>query len=118
MAQQGGTAHTPAGMNIEALFSYKAHMLGMLPDRRLSTTKKGYLGLGPASMLVRDLICVLKGAEVPFVLRETGEVVRRSKSLWKKEQLLCILVGECYVHGIMDGQFWRGIFSAKDFVVS
>ncbi|TVY15382.1 hypothetical protein LARI1_G005623 [Lachnellula arida] len=56
----------------------------------LFTTAKGYIGLGPPSMLEGDIICILFGGEVPYVLRPMG-------SHWQ-------LVGECYVHGIMQGE--------------
>jgi hypothetical protein len=52
-------------------------------------TQGGYMGLGPAGMLANDRICVLYGCSVPLVLRKV-------ESHW-------VLVGECYVHGLMDG---------------
>ena len=41
-----------------------------------------------------DLICLLAGGEVPFILRSKGE------SLYQ-------FIGESYVHGIMDGSAWN-----------
>jgi hypothetical protein len=67
--------------------------MGMLSyGRRTFGTSKGYLGLGPDSAQEGDWVCVIAGAAVPFILRE------ESKGMWK-------LVGECYLHGIMDGEF-------------
>jgi hypothetical protein len=37
--------------------------------RRLFHTSKGYLGLGPALLQAGDLVCVLAGGAIPFVLR-------------------------------------------------
>ncbi|KAM0426437.1 hypothetical protein ACHAPT_008128 [Fusarium lateritium] len=57
-------------------------------------TSRGYVGLGPAAMEDGDLVVILYGSHVPFVLRpRDGD----------KYQLL----GEAYVHGIMDGEFMQ-----------
>jgi hypothetical protein len=48
------------------------------------------MGLVPELTELEDKICILSGASVPFVLREEG-------NHW-------VLVGESYIHGIMDGE--------------
>ena len=60
------------------------------------------MGMAPYSAHVGDLICVLFGGQTPFVLR-------------KREPEGYLLVGECYVHGIMDGEAIRG-FEAGEYV--
>jgi hypothetical protein len=45
-------------------------------------------------MIAGDVVSVLRGGNVPFVLRQRHEVSYG-------------LVGEAYVHGIMDGSFVR-----------
>ena len=60
--------------------------------RAFFVTEKGYMGLGPSSMEEGDLVYVLSGGQVPFILRPT--VLAEGFSL----------VGESYVHGIMDGE--------------
>jgi hypothetical protein len=40
--------------------------------RKLFLTANGYLGLGPAAMEVGDQVCVLFGANVPYVYRSPG----------------------------------------------
>jgi hypothetical protein len=57
---------------------------------RLITTDKGYFGLAPFSAEPGDKVCILYGGAVPFLLRPRGENY--------------LLVGECYVHGIMHGE--------------
>jgi hypothetical protein len=55
-------------------------------------TENGMPGLGPQLMQASDLVCLLYGAITPFLIRKTeteGEY---------------LLVGECYVHGLMDGE--------------
>jgi hypothetical protein len=59
--------------------------------RRLFRTSRGFMGLGPAAAQVGDRICVLFGGQVLYVLRGHTE------SHFE-------FVGECYVHGMMDGQ--------------
>ena len=64
--------------------------------RRLVTTERDLLGLVPAETKKRDLICILYGCSVPVVLR------RHSDSKTNKEYFQ--FMGECYVHGLMDGE--------------
>lgn len=64
--------------------------LGNIIDRVLFMSSKGYLGLGPKGLLSSDIICIMLGCSVPVVLR--------------KVQDHFLLVGECYVHGLMDGE--------------
>jgi hypothetical protein len=59
-------------------------------NRTIFTTHKGYIGVGPKFLLVGDLVCVLSGGRVPFILRRKGDIFQ--------------LIGECYVYGIMSGQ--------------
>ncbi|TFB01524.1 hypothetical protein CCMA1212_006209 [Trichoderma ghanense] len=63
--------------------------------RRFFITKKGYFGLGPQKAEPGDGVAVLFGSGVPFVLR--GCSTADGKRAWK-------MVGECYVHGIMQGE--------------
>ena len=78
--------------------------------RRFFVTKSGMLGLGPARIEEGDVVAVLFGASVPFLLRPVGGDLRH-----------CRLVGECYVHDIMEGQavqVWRaGGMAEMDFHV-
>lgn len=60
--------------------------------RAFFVTEKGYMGLGPSNMEEGDFLYVLSGGQVPFILRPTTLVEGFS------------LVGESYVHGIMDGE--------------
>lgn len=58
--------------------------------RRLFTTATGYVGIGPQDALQSDVICILFGCSMPLMLREVDGGFR--------------LVGECYVHGLMNGE--------------
>ena len=59
-------------------------------------TKGGYIGLGPPGMDKNDVVCVLLGGHVPFLLRE-----RVGNDDGRKRYTL---VGECYVHGFVNGE--------------
>jgi len=63
---------------------------GASTKRVFARTKKGYYVLGPAVMREGDVVAVLYGGKMPFVLRP-----------WGRDFLL---VGECYVHGLMKGE--------------
>lgn len=62
-------------------------------QRRIFRTANGRLGVGPKIMESGDIIAVLYGCQVPYVLREYGEYHR--------------IVGECYVYGMMQGEAVR-----------
>ena len=66
-------------------------ILDSVEGRSPFLTKSGYLGLGPIGVQREDLVVVFMGIETPFVLR------RFEKGLYK-------LIGETYVHSIMDGE--------------
>ncbi|KAL2043751.1 hypothetical protein N7G274_003270 [Stereocaulon virgatum] len=59
--------------------------------RRFAITSKGYMGLVPRMTEIDDCVCVFLGSHIPFVVRRKGGGEFE-------------LVGECYVHGIMDGE--------------
>jgi hypothetical protein len=61
--------------------------------RRLFVCENGFLGLGPAVMKAGDVLYVLEGADVSFVLSKPMET---RDEFW--------LVGEAYVEGLMEGE--------------
>jgi hypothetical protein len=63
--------------------------ISILFGRRLFVTHGGYVGLASKEVKEGDLVTVLMGGDMPFLLRERGE-----------GQQLCF-VGEAYVHGLM-----------------
>jgi hypothetical protein len=52
----------------EEEMSYRNYMKEM-SNRRPFRSKKGYVGLGPVLMRPGDLVCIILGAQVPYVLR-------------------------------------------------
>jgi hypothetical protein len=59
--------------------------------KRFSRTLAGRLARVPSNALRTDLICVIHGSEVPYVVR-------------LQEDGTYVIIGECYVHGIMHGE--------------
>jgi hypothetical protein len=76
--------------------------------RSIALTKRGYIGAAPQESQSGDLVCVLFGCSVPVVLR---------KRIGGEYQF----VGECYMHGFMDGEALEmqatGQVEAHDFVL-
>lgn len=66
-------------------------------------TSKGYMGLGPNAMQIGDIVCVLFGCKVPFILRPMGGYY--------------LLVGDSYIHGIMDGEAMAAVLKERTFVI-
>ena len=56
----------------------------------------GFLGIGPRFPQSGDLLCVILGAQMPFLLRENMDVESKGR--------MYRLVGECYVLGLMKGE--------------
>ena len=86
---------------------YNRAMEQSVSNRRLMISSKGYIGLAPHESQHDDIICILFGCSVPIVLRKVDEHY--------------VYIGECYVHGIMDGQaidqMRKGLFNEQEFVI-
>lgn len=78
--------------------TFQMQMLSVCQNRRFAVTDKGYLALVPHCAQLGDRIALFLGAPVPFVLRPTADIIQ-SRSIRKMQ-----LVGDTYVHGIMDGE--------------
>jgi hypothetical protein len=67
--------------------------------RRFLITRKGYFGMGPEALRLDDILCILYGDHVPYVLRKgtDGQYT---------------FIGKCYIHGLKQGEafsyrLWR-----------
>jgi len=88
---QGRTPGECQAWVIEKSLPYRLALGWSAPRRRSFVTSKGHIGLGPESLEPGDIVAEIAGSDVPFALRQ-GENNR-----------YCI-VGEVYVHGVMDGE--------------
>ena len=65
----------------------------IIEDKAMLVTERGYLGLGQEGSQAGDVICILAGGETPFMLRQSPA-----------HEGLFQFLGECCVHGVMDGE--------------
>ncbi|MCJ1358202.1 MAG: hypothetical protein MMC33_008201 [Icmadophila ericetorum] len=70
---------------------YMTYSLQFCLRRMFSWTSNGYMGLVPAATQIGDKVCVLYEGLALYVLRDVGQGFYQ-------------FVGECYIHGFMDGQ--------------
>ena len=56
--------------------------------RQFFSSPEGYIGLASSKALLSDIICILFGASLPYILRKT------------KRDGHYVLVSEAYVHGV------------------
>jgi hypothetical protein len=61
------------------------------------TTQKGYVGMGPETAQLGDVVCVVLGCQWPLVLRPTTPGAPKH-----------VIVGDCYVSGFMHGEALLG----------
>ncbi|KAH8201172.1 hypothetical protein TruAng_004640 [Truncatella angustata] len=80
--------------------------------RKFFITQKGYFGLGPKNTKPGDRIIALPGSQVPFVMRE--ESTKNFQHAWR-------LIGESFVHGVMNGEIiaqWKsGVLKSETIVL-
>jgi hypothetical protein len=97
-------------------------VLAASASRKFFTTDNGYIGIGPADVLVGDEVYVILGSRVPLILRQSRasklcsyDAIRNLYHRSKEGQRVLdkcntfhmgiyALVGDAYVHGIMDGE--------------
>lgn len=82
------TEVSPGDMSFEALYRCS----GISMSRGFVVTSKGHIGVAAPTVRKGDLVCVIYGGNVPYLLR-------RIEDTGKFEY-----VGEVYIHGIMDGE--------------
>lgn len=84
--------------------------------RRHFITKDGLLGIGPKAMRKTDVVCVLLGANTPFVLRkiDKSDDPAGLKGLGVEGNLYqCI--GECYIGELMHGEAIAALGDGPDY---
>ena len=74
---------------------YIVQILIYARKRSFFTTKEGYIGLAPKVTRPGDQVCILLGSSRPLVLRPTAHLQYQ-------------VVGECYIHGLANGEAFLG----------
>jgi len=72
----------------------------VLTGRNWFKTSRGMFGIGPNSMYTKDVVVIVFGCNVPLVLALVNVKEDRGFVL----PVVYRIVGECYLHEIMDGQ--------------
>ena len=91
--QRSGKAHWDSEKGYFAAGNFERegeHVFHYAQCRRLAYSTNGYMALVSHQAMEGDIIYALFGGSVLYVLRPKGDQF--------------ILVGECYVHGLMDGE--------------
>jgi hypothetical protein len=73
--------------------SYLAALQDTLRGWKFAVTRRGYVGTVPPLTQTGDVVAIMKGGCVPFVLQRSASRPGEYR-----------LVGECYVHGLMNGE--------------
>jgi hypothetical protein len=73
--------------------------LQYLNNRYVFQTQQGYLGIGPMGMKPDDQVVIFDGGATPFIIRKMRTEEGGSSDKWQ-------LVGDCYLLGWMDGNFF------------
>jgi len=84
------------GLNAHSIFlKFKQRLYVTLTNSpTLIVTESGLLGLARGSVAPGDRVCILLGCSVPTILRQVPNIEREEY----------ILIGESYIHGMMDGE--------------
>ena len=87
-------AYAGGQMPFELQESWVTYMGGIL-NTRFFVDSKGRPGMGPPHCEPGDVLMLLLGGNVPYALRKSKDQTQAN---------LYTYVGECYVHGVMDGE--------------
>jgi hypothetical protein len=127
-----GSPENPAPLTLISLeqMEYNALAVSYTENRTFFITQKGYIGLGPPGIREGDVITILAGSSVPYILRPLSEdfhiigergrgpvTIRREAYfqmpngerkdfLLREREERFKLVGEGYVQGLMKGEVW------------
>jgi hypothetical protein len=86
---------------IDDALVYFSKVKGVCMNRTVVVTDRGFYGLAPLLTAPGDVACILVGVDVPFILRP-----RRDAGVLR-------LLGESYIHGVMEGQV-KGMVERKE----
>ena len=90
----GGTVYRQSDLHAFALA-----LRSTTENRQFIVTYKERVGLAPRSAQPGDMLALMPGTSVPFVLRKTGRMCDGQPTWY--------LVGDCYLDGVMYGELWK-----------
>ncbi|CAG9990689.1 unnamed protein product [Clonostachys byssicola] len=111
---KSGTSDSDILANSLLIPTIYEHLLDTLRKNKVFVTKEGYLGIASRDIGEQDEIFVLPGSAVPIILRpiHLANSVKDEKPHYK-------VIGDCYIHGFMDGEAVNSAsFNMQDLVIS
>jgi hypothetical protein len=73
-------------------------------ERKLLRTDIGHIGLGPQSMQIGDTVWIMPGCSAPLILRLSDKFSHSSPNSEPLSESKYVLVGDAYIHGVMNGE--------------
>lgn len=84
------------------ILTYMEQLMTVCQRRKFAVLQSGRIALVPECAVPGDQIVLIHGATIPFVTRPAGQLFRLEETT---NLVTCYrLVGDAYVHGIMDGE--------------
>ena len=81
--------------------SYIVNMMMNMTYRRFAITDTGYMCLVPECSEIGDEVAIFRGFRVPYTIRPQSDFTTEKDGM---EQVSAQLVGDTYMHGMMDGE--------------
>ncbi|OSS43193.1 hypothetical protein B5807_12187 [Epicoccum nigrum] len=100
IASDGSSSSTT--VETKRIKDYSNSVVSLCAKRTFITTTTGYFGLAPQITKLGDLVCIVYGADVAFILRKPEPELGNIPGSF---------IGEAYIHGIMQGEYLE---KAKD----
>ncbi|KAF2466653.1 uncharacterized protein BDR25DRAFT_395756 [Lindgomyces ingoldianus] len=95
-----GVEPRPLSTDGKIAYGFLVYLANTLVYNRLFITMEGYVGLAPRYIRGGDLVAILNGCHIPYVVRPAWEVKYKDELLKGALQV----IGPCYLHGIMNGE--------------
>ena len=86
-----------------SIVAFDRTAISVINGRRLFVTQSGYVGFGPEETLAGDVVTILLGGKVPYILRPKNPTTTTTKSRTLETNTYQFL-GDSYVVGVMDGE--------------
>ncbi|ORY03561.1 hypothetical protein BCR34DRAFT_573432 [Clohesyomyces aquaticus] len=96
-------ANVDADVDTKLVASYVG-MLQLLTETKYFVSESGYLGIGSSAVVPGDLVVLIFGCGMSYLLRPDGSGKHR-------------LIGDAYVHGIMEGELMAQSYATQSFTI-
>lgn len=94
----------PSHDEIMSMMLFEQPMDMFAEGRRFCTTVNGRIGWVPQRASLGDFVCVFLGYPVPFIIRKAFFREAHLPFMIRPATTYFQLVGECYIHGYMEGE--------------